>query len=91
MFVVFDVDAYFSLGGEVLLYFIEWVEVVKIQIWFEFKLVWDLEKIWKINNPFHFTSRPSAETYSQAQLDAGSLSCTQPVKRPEETPPCAAR
>jgi hypothetical protein len=39
MFVAFHVDAYFSLGGEVLLYFILRVEVIKIQIWFEFKLV----------------------------------------------------
>jgi hypothetical protein len=30
------------LGGEVLLYFIVRVEVIKIQIWFEFKLVWNL-------------------------------------------------
>jgi hypothetical protein len=45
MFVAFHADAYFSLGGEVLLYFILRVEVVKIQICFEFKLVWNLEKI----------------------------------------------
>jgi hypothetical protein len=32
MFVAFHVDAYFSLGGEVLLHFIVRVEVVKIQI-----------------------------------------------------------
>jgi hypothetical protein len=31
MFVAFHADAYFSLGGEVLLYFIVRVEVVKIQ------------------------------------------------------------
>jgi hypothetical protein len=30
---------HFSLCGEVLLYFIVRVEVVEIQIWFEFKLV----------------------------------------------------
>jgi hypothetical protein len=42
MFVVFHVDAYFSLDGEVLLYFIVRVEVIKIQIWFKFKLVWNL-------------------------------------------------
>jgi hypothetical protein len=42
MFVAFDADAYFSLGGEVLLYFILWVEVIEIQIWFEFQLVWNL-------------------------------------------------
>jgi hypothetical protein len=42
MFVAFHIDAYFYLGGEVLLYFIVWVEIIKIQIWFEFKLVWNL-------------------------------------------------
>jgi hypothetical protein len=52
MFVAFHVDAYFSLGGEVLLCFIVRVEVVKIQIWFEFKLVRNLEKIWKLKSLF---------------------------------------
>jgi hypothetical protein len=42
MFVAFHIDAYFYLGGEVLLYFIVRVEIIKIQIWFEFKLVWNL-------------------------------------------------
>jgi hypothetical protein len=32
MFVAFHADAYFSLAGEVLLYFIVQVEVIKIQI-----------------------------------------------------------
>jgi hypothetical protein len=32
MFVAFHVDAYFSLGGEVPLYFIVRVEVIEIQI-----------------------------------------------------------
>jgi hypothetical protein len=32
MFIAFHADAYFSMGGEVLLYFIVRVEVVKIQI-----------------------------------------------------------
>jgi hypothetical protein len=54
MFVAFHANAYFSLGGEVLLYFIERVEVVKIQIWFKIKLVWNLEKIWKNKQPFSF-------------------------------------
>jgi hypothetical protein len=45
MFVAFQADAYFSLGCEVLLHFIVWVEVIEIQIQFEFKLVWHLEKI----------------------------------------------
>jgi hypothetical protein len=39
VFVVFHADAYFSLGDEVLLYFIVRVEVAEIQICFEFKLV----------------------------------------------------
>jgi hypothetical protein len=33
MFVAFHVDAYFSLGGKVLLYFIVQVDVIKIQIY----------------------------------------------------------
>jgi hypothetical protein len=32
MFVAFHADAYFSMDGDVLLYFIERVEVVEIQI-----------------------------------------------------------
>jgi hypothetical protein len=32
MFIAFHIDAYFSLSGEVLLYFILRVEVIKIQI-----------------------------------------------------------
>jgi hypothetical protein len=39
MIVAFHADTYFSMGGEVLLYFIVQLEVVKIQIWIEFKLV----------------------------------------------------
>jgi hypothetical protein len=40
------------LGDEVLLYFIVWLEVVKIQIWFEFKLVCNLQKGLKIDRGF---------------------------------------
>jgi hypothetical protein len=40
------------LGDEVLLYFIMRVEVVKIQIWFEFKLVCNLQKGLKIDKGF---------------------------------------
>jgi hypothetical protein len=36
------------LGDEVLLYFIVQIEVVEIQIWFEFKLVCNLQKDLKI-------------------------------------------
>ncbi len=42
MFVAFHADAYFSMGGEVLLYFIVRVEVIEIQIWFEFKFIYNL-------------------------------------------------
>jgi hypothetical protein len=73
MFIAFHADAYFSLGGEVFLYFIVRVEVIKIQICFEFKLVWNLEKISKIKSLFHFFYRPWAETSSPAQPGAGSL------------------
>jgi hypothetical protein len=37
--VAFHVGAYFYLGGGVLLYFIVRVEVIKIKIWFEIKLI----------------------------------------------------
>jgi hypothetical protein len=40
------------LGDEVLLYFIVRVEVVKIQIWFELKLVCILQKGLKIKRKF---------------------------------------
>jgi hypothetical protein len=37
--IAFHAGAYFYLGGGVLLYFIVRVEVIEIQIWFEFKLI----------------------------------------------------
>jgi hypothetical protein len=40
------------LGDEVLLYFIVRVEVIEIQIWFEFKLVCNLQKGLKIYKGF---------------------------------------
>jgi hypothetical protein len=39
-------------GDEVLLYFIVRVEVIKIQIWFEFKLICNLQKGLKIKKEF---------------------------------------
>jgi hypothetical protein len=42
------------LGDEVLLYFIVSVEVVEIQIWFEFKLVCNLQKGLKIYKGFFY-------------------------------------
>jgi hypothetical protein len=40
------------LGDEMLLYIIVWVEVIEIQIWFEFKLVCNLQKGLKIYRGF---------------------------------------
>jgi hypothetical protein len=40
------------LGDEVLLYFIVRIEVIKIQIWFEFKLICNLQKGLKIYKGF---------------------------------------
>jgi hypothetical protein len=40
------------LGDEMLLYFIVRVEVIEIQIWFEFKLVYNLQKGLKIKREF---------------------------------------
>jgi hypothetical protein len=45
MVVAFHAGSYFYLRGGVLLYFIVRVEVIEIQIRFEFKLVQNLEKI----------------------------------------------
>jgi hypothetical protein len=42
------------LGDKVLLYFIVIVEVIKIQIWFEFKLVYNLQKGLKFIMDFLF-------------------------------------
>jgi hypothetical protein len=83
MFAAFHADAYFSLGGEVLLHFIVWVEVVEIQIWFEFKLVWNLEKIWKNKSLFHFFYLLWAETSSPAQPGT----CSHPGAQPNWGPP----
>jgi hypothetical protein len=60
-------------ADEVLLYFIVRVEVVKIQIWFEFKLVCNLQKGLKINKGFSIFLRRNGLNCS---LDpAGLLSC----------------
>jgi hypothetical protein len=40
------------LGDEVLLYFILRVEIIEIQIWFEFKLICNLQKGLKIIKDF---------------------------------------
>jgi hypothetical protein len=79
MFVAFHADAYFSLGGEVLLYFsvrvevIEIVNLIRIQIGLEFR------KDLKNKKPFSFFYQPWAETSSLAQPGAGSLPYAQPA------------
>jgi hypothetical protein len=65
------------LGDEVLLYFIVRVEVVEIQIWFEFKLVCNLQKGLKIYKGYSIflrrigpnsQSRPSLPPPARGQL-----------------------
>jgi hypothetical protein len=84
MFVAFHADAYFSVGSEVLSYFTMWVEVIEIQIWFEFKLVWNLEKIWKLKSLFQFSIGHGPNSTQLAQPGLPSLSCMRPVSRPSE-------
>jgi hypothetical protein len=75
MFVAFHADAYFSLGGEVLLYFsvrvevIEIVNLIRIQIGLEFK------KYLKNKKPFSFFYWSWAKTSSLSQPGTGSLPC----------------
>jgi hypothetical protein len=73
MFVAFHADAYFSMGGEVLLYFIVWVDVIVIQILFEFKLVWNLERIWKLKT-FSSFYWPWAEFHPTGPAEPASAS-----------------
>jgi hypothetical protein len=93
MFAALHADAYFSLGGEVLSYLFLWVEVIKIQIWFEFKLVWkfikDLEKERFSNFLIEFGPKtrpnpagPSFLLISRSPTGLPGLSSMQPVSRP---------
>jgi hypothetical protein len=79
MFVAFYADAYFSVGGKVLLYFIVWVEVIEIEIWFEFKLVQNLEKIWKFKSLFPIFYCHGPNSTPPAQPGLPSLSCARPA------------
>jgi hypothetical protein len=67
------------LGGEVLLYFIERVEVIEIQIWFEFKLVQNLEMIWKIKKPFSYFPAAVGWNFLSSPTDCLLLTCAQPT------------
>jgi hypothetical protein len=86
------------LDDELLLYFIVRVEVIKIQIWFEFKLVCSLQKCLKIYKGFSIflrrigpnsRSRPSLPPPHAAQLaDAAAQRSTRrtPTQRREPDP-----
>jgi hypothetical protein len=72
------------LGDEVLLYFIVRVEVVKIQIQFEFKLVYNLQKCLKIYKGFFiFLRRIGPNSWSRLSQPppAGGLAsrCRSPM------------
>jgi hypothetical protein len=75
MFIAFHVDAYFSLGGEVLLYFIVWVEVLKIVNLIRIQFGLEFRKDLKNKKPFSFFHWPWAETPPPAQPGSGSLPC----------------
>jgi hypothetical protein len=78
MFVAFHTHAYFSLGGEVLLYFIVWVEVIEIVnlIWIQIGL--EFRKDLKNKKPFSISYWPWDETLptSQAEPALASLVCS---------------
>jgi hypothetical protein len=72
---------YIFLSDEELLYFIVRVEVAEIQIWFEFKLVYNLQKGLKIYKGFSIflrhigqnsRSRPSRPSPTRGPIDPAS-------------------
>jgi hypothetical protein len=73
MFVVFHADAYFSLGGEVLLYFIVRVEVTKIVNLIQIQIGLEFRKDLKNKKPFLFFYWPWAKTPPLAQPGSASL------------------
>jgi hypothetical protein len=79
MFVAFHADAYFSLGGEVLLYFSVRVEFIKIVNLIRIQIGLEFRKDLKNKKPFSFFYRPWAETSSPAQPGTGSLPCAHPM------------
>jgi hypothetical protein len=82
MVVALHAGAYFYLRGGVLLYFIVWVEVIEIQIWFAFKLVQNLEKIWKFKSLFQFSIGHGPNSTQPAQPGLPFLSRVRPVSWP---------
>jgi hypothetical protein len=79
MFDAFSADAYFSLCGEVLLYFSVRVEVIKIVNLIRIQIGLEFGKDLKNKKPFSFFYRSWPETSSPAQPGIGSLPCVQPV------------
>jgi hypothetical protein len=76
MFVAFHTDAYFSLGGEVLLYFSVRVEVVEIVHLIQIQIGLEFRKDLKNKRHFSFFFYwPWAKTPSTAQPSFGSLPC----------------
>jgi hypothetical protein len=73
MFVVFYVDAYFTLGGEVLLYFSVGVEVIEIVNLIRIQIGLKFGKDLKNKSLSHFFYWPWAETPSPAQPGSASL------------------
>jgi hypothetical protein len=64
--------------------FIVRVEVIKIQIWFEFKLVQNLEKIWKLKSISPFSIGHGPNSTQPAHLGLLFLSHVRPASQPSE-------
>jgi hypothetical protein len=79
MFVAFHADAYFSLGGEVLLYFIVQVEVIEIVNLIQIQIGLEFRKDLKNKKCFPFFYWLWAETPPPAQPSSSSLPCAQPT------------
>jgi hypothetical protein len=102
MDVAFHAGANFYLGGGVLLYFIVWVEVIKIQIWFEIKIdlkfIKDLEKERRYSifpslmgwNPANPPAQPSQPALQEAQQFPARMA-RQATGRPNEAQPTRYR
>jgi hypothetical protein len=80
------------LGDEVLLYFIVRIEVVKIQIWFKFKLVCNLQKGLKIYKGFSiFLWRIGPNSRSRPSLPPPTCGPHGPASRRRGPAACWAR
>jgi hypothetical protein len=91
IFVAFNAGAFFYLHAGVLLYFIVRVEVIEIQIWFEFKLIQNLEKIWKLKIIYQFFIGHGPNPTQPAQPSLASDSPLARVLRRGQWSPAAAQ